>query len=1082
MKRLLATFLCLFVGFAGTMLSAKGAESDLPFKRIPGLTQAEVDAIETLQKEGRSLIYGALLSTETFPDEKGEVSGYTPQLCALLSRLFGIPFTPSLYEWDAIIDGLKGRHISFSGEFTITPERKHDFIMSDAVAVRSVALIYSADARTLGEVAAERTPTLGFLTDAVHEQQLAELYKGDFEPYYAKNIADIAQALKTGAIDAFVCDNVAEPAFEGLLDIRHELFVPLLPTSVALTTQDESLAAIVSVFDKYIANGGRAELSALYAQSMADYARDVLRKKLNSQEKAFIDEHVAANKKVPVILESGNYPVSFYNAKSKQYEGIVPDLLERVSLLTGLEFESVNAPEEDWATVLAKLQSGQAAIISELLHTPSRNGQFLWPEEPSCVTHYALLSKSAAPNLEFNQMLGKRIGVEIDTAYQDVAKQWFPDVALFTYASIDEAFEALEYGRIDLIMASENLLLSQTNYSEKTGYKVNFIIDQTAESKIGFNINETTLLSIFNKAFPYIESNTITRNWSTRVFDYAAQLSQARVNLLLISTLLLGAFIVLLTAFLLKNNRHRRDLSSLVKARTSQLEEKTTALSTIYNAIPDILFSRDTEGRYTSCNPSFEEYAGLKESEIIGKLPSDIFPQATPETIVLETTQDESVFRDGVSTVSEQLFIYPNGEKRLFETITTALKQNDTIVGMMGISRDITAHKEAQEAALAASKAKSAFLARMSHEIRTPLNAITGMATITKASLGNPEKTVSSVNQILISSDHLLRLINDVLDMSKIESGNLEVLCQPFNLRTALEETLAIGSARCKEKQLAFESNISSIPNMPLLGDKLRLNQVLINLISNATKFTNGNGHVAFHVSILEETEKNVRLQFSVKDTGIGMSEEQLSRLFKPFEQADNSIAARFGGTGLGLSISQNLIEKMGSHISVQSVLGEGSEFFFNLLFEKSEAALPDIDLQNRPLDLTGSRILLAEDIEINSEIVKELLTSTNVTIDTAVNGREATEMFGNSAPGYYQLIFMDIQMPEMNGYEATEHIRSLPRSDAKDIPIIAMTANAYKEDVDQSLASGMNGHIGKPIDINELMRTLAYYSRNSEA
>ena len=1078
MRKLLAMVMvvALLVIITAAGISANGAEQPLNYKTVSGVTQTEIDAIEALKSGRRTFSYGTMLSTEAFQNEDGKIDGYAIYLCQLLSQLFEIEFVPSVYDWDELFEGIADKSIDFSGEFTITPERSGNYLMSEAIAVRSIALFYQAGSESIGAIAEYRVPVFGFLEGTVHQKQIEEAYDGEYDSFYMKSLADVPEALASEKIDAFVGDNTAESVFEAGSEIICEIYSPLICNSVALITKNEEFAPIISVFNKYIAGGGQTELSSQYTRGMERYTRYVLRKNFSDTEKRYIDVRISLDEKIPVILESGNYPISFYNEKSHEFQGIVPDLLEQITALTGLQFKCINDPSEDWATVLGKLQRGEAKIISELLHTESREGQFLWPEEPSCVTHYALLSKSESPNLGIYQLLGKRIGVEGDTAYHDFAAQWFPQIELLTYNSLDDAFVALDKGEIDLIMASENMLLSQTNYSEKPGYKVNLTIDYTAESKLGFHIDETVLLSIINKADTYIERDAIVRNWISRVFDYSAQLSKNRVEMLLISTLLLTAFIVLLVVFLVKNSRHRRTLSSTVQARTAELEEKTAALSTIYNAIPDLLFSKDTQGRYTSCNPSFETYAGMTEDEIRGKYAFDILKHDNLSELNLENEQDMEVINNDTSIVVEHLVTYPNGDKRLLETIKTSLRQNNMVVGMIGISRDITAHKAAQEAAQEASKAKSSFLARMSHEIRTPLNAIIGMAEITKASVGNTDKTISSVNQIIVSSRHLLRLLNDVLDMSKIEAGNLELLHQPFNIRDALEETLMMVLPQCDEKNIVFTNNIQKIPNIAIIGDKLRLNQVLINLLSNAIKFTDAHGRIDFSLSILAEEEDDVCLRVSIKDSGIGMSEEQVARLFKPFEQADGSIASRFGGTGLGLSISQSIIQRMGGEIFIESAMGEGSVFGFELVFKKSKYSQPVVESWEREMDFTGSHILLAEDIEINRVIVEELLAPTNLIIDAAVNGREAVEMFETAEPGYYQLIFMDIQMPEMNGYEATVKIRSLPRPDAADIPIIAMTANAYKEDVEQSVAAGMNGHIGKPIDIEELLKTLGMY------
>ena len=1079
MRKLFAILLVMCIAIFCVSNLAQGAEQNLNYRAVPGVTQEEIDAIEALKDCGRVFSYGALFSAEAYFDKNGQVVGYTADLCRLLSQLFDIKVVPSIYGWTDILEGMENKTIDFSGDFSLTPERKRAYLMSEPIAVRSIALFYR-EGKSIEKIENERTPVFGFLNDSVHQGLFFSVHNRPYKPYYIDRVEDAPAALENGDIDAFICNSIFEAIFEENSEIVYDVYSPLICDTVSLSTQNEELSAIISVFDKYIKSGGRTELYSRYILGIANYTRSVLNNSFTDVEKRYIDSHISENKKIPVVLESGNYPISFYNEKSREFQGIVPDLLEQITVLTGLQFENINIPEDDWAASLAKLESGEAAMISELLYMPSREGLFLWPDEPSCITRFALLSKSDVPSIEVYQMLGKRIGVEVNTAYHAVAKQWFPEVELLTYLSLDDAFKALEKAEIDLIMASENLLLSQTNYNEKPGFKINFVIDYTAESKPGFNINETVLLSIINKVYPCINSKLIVQNWINRVFDYSGQLAQAKVKLLLISTVLLLAFIILLAVFLLKNNRHRRDLSTIVKARTAQLEEKSATLSTIYNAIPDLLFSKDTQGRYTSCNPSFEAYAGLSEPKILGKFVSDIFYNIDSATIDLERMQDQKVMTEDISIVVEQPVTYPNGEQRLLETIKTSLRQNDAVVGMIGISRDITAHKAAQEAALEASKAKGSFLARMSHEIRTPLNVIIGMAEITKASADDTDKTIASVNQIIISSNHLLSMINDVLDMSKIESGNLEILNQPFNLQDALEETITIIAPRCEEKSLIFENSAFQIPYLVVIGDKLRLKQVLINLLSNAIKFTDAHGHVGFDVSILSESTEDVCIRFVVKDSGIGMSEEQIMRLFKPFEQADSSIAARFGGMGLGLSISNSLVQKMGGTISVKSVLGGGAKFSFELLFKKGERSLQQVNEYDREIDFSDARILLVEDIDINRLIVEELLAPTNVMIEEAENGCEAVEMLKRSKPGYYQLILMDIQMPEMNGYEATTQIRMLSRPEARDIPIIAMTANAYKEDIAQSLSAGMSGHIGKPIDVDELIKTLAAHLKCS--
>ena len=378
-----------------------------------------------------------------------------------------------------------------------------------------------------------------------------------------------------------------------------------------------------------------------------------------------------------------------------------------------------------------------------------------------------------------------------------------------------------------------------------------------------------------------------------------------------------------------------------------------------------------------------------------------------------------------------------------------------------------------------ASQAKADFMSNISHEIRTPMNAIIGMSAIGKAS-NDIEKIHYTLNKIEDASAHLLGIINDVLDMSKIESGKFELSLEEFNFEKMIQRVINVMSFGIDEKEQIFTVNIDKNIPLALIGDDQRLAQVITNLLGNAVKFTPNGNSISLGAKLLEKTDRHCTIQIDVIDSGIGISPEQQKTIFQAFQQAEANITRKFGGTGLGLSITKNIIDIMGGKIWCESTLGKGATFSFVVKLEqgslKNAIERPGFESSVKT-EYTGTAyndkcILLAEDIEINREIVKTLLEPTGLSIVCANNGEEALHLFCES-PQRFNMIFMDLQMPKMDGFEATRRIRALDISIAKTIPIIAMTANVFQQDVEQCLKAGMNGHIGKPLNIDEVMNII---------
>jgi signal transduction histidine kinase/ActR/RegA family two-component response regulator len=420
-------------------------------------------------------------------------------------------------------------------------------------------------------------------------------------------------------------------------------------------------------------------------------------------------------------------------------------------------------------------------------------------------------------------------------------------------------------------------------------------------------------------------------------------------------------------------------------------------------------------------------------------------------------------------------------DRRDGEPVTATL----TIRSIENMLRQEEAQREllvlTAQRAEAANHAKSDFLSNMSHDIRTPMNAILGMTNIAVTHIDDKKRVMDALNKIRLSGKHLLGLINSVLDMSKIESGKLSLNEEAFNIREAAENLLNLVHSQIEEKSLELKVDAIQIEHENVTGDEQRLQQILINIIGNAIKFTPDGGRITLNLQEkISEVSDRGCYQFIIEDTGIGMESDFVNKIFEPFSRAADSRITHIEGSGLGMSIAINIARMMGGDIKVESELGKGSKVTVTVYLktdydrktESEEGKEPEMAVfQNH--DYSGKRVLLVEDNELNIEVAGELLTMVGFTVEYAYNGREAVDKVVKNPAGYYSMVFMDIQMPVMNGYEAAAAIRAEGRPDLKELAIVAMTADAFADDVKKAHEAGMNGHIAKPIDVSRLEQVI---------
>jgi len=652
---LLLMILLVLSLFSCVPVSSPEQDALYDYKQIPGITEAEIEAVKNIQRSYRNFTVAMMpQNTELFYDENGNLKGYSTMLCGWLTEIFNIPFIPTFYDWQDTIAGLENHSIDFTGEITATPERRKSLYMTDSIGERTIKIIRHINSRKISESTAENPIRCGFLAGTTTYSML-EPYMSNIEVVYANSLSEVLTLFKENKIDAFAVDSAAESVFDQDNSIIAEEFSPMIYSPVSLSTQNPDLSPIIDLVQKILNSNYRHRFSDMYKQGYTDYLRRKISLQLSPEEKAYIASHIENGIPIPFIAEFDNYPVAFFNDRAKQWQGAAYEILAEIGDITGLTFVPVNEPGEAWSTLFSLLKNGKAVMATDLTHTAKRAGNYLWADRPYLTDHYTLLSKSEYPDTTVSEIAHARVGLVKESAYAEFFHERFPDhKRVIEYDDMFEAVDALEHGEIDLLMGAQNVLLTITNYLEKPGFKTNLTFMRSADSLYGFYMDQAVLCSIVSKAQRMVDTRSIVDRWQRAVFDYKGALEREQLPLRIGMGILIFFTIFLLTVLTIRNKRASALLEVTVRERTKELEIQTETNRVILDSNPFCSVMFDEDVNILDCNLAAQDFFKIRNVPDPRKKFLDTIYEITPE---YQPTGRKSIpFWDRMKTTIEHGF------------------------------------------------------------------------------------------------------------------------------------------------------------------------------------------------------------------------------------------------------------------------------------------------------------------------------------------------------------------------------------------------------------------------------------------
>ncbi len=1005
-----------------------------------------------------------------FMSQAGEYEGIVSDYLDILSQRLGITFIPRMSkDFKSMLAKTRGGELKLAASVKKTKERSTDLWFTEPFFTVLKAIVTrkdQTDIHSLADLDGRKVAIeAGYFT--------YDLLKRDTHKITFVEVSSTREALEKlawGEVDAYVGTRAVAQWImdkEQLTNLRFAGDPGLgpAPQRFAIPKEPEwqPLVGIINVVMDGIDAEQRRGIENRWLGGSGRKRYTTLR--LRPEQREWLAKHP----QIRLGVDPAWPPFEFI--ENGVYVGLAADYVSLLNELLGMDMQPV--ADLEWGEVVERARSADIDVLPAVTVTERRQ-RFLNFTKPYLRHPYAVfVHEETRLVTSLADLKHRRVAVEDGYATVDLLRTHHPDIELVRFESTTKALLALQRGEVSAYVgvlpstarALEDLGLNNVKLAAPTPYWF--------EHSMGVRKDWPELVDILNTAFEHI---SVAQRAAIKARWFQVRFEQRKDNLKLwLISAAIGVVLLIIMAIIWRWNRRLQREIDARKSMEVALRTQEKELETLLNSLPLTVVVTSLEGKILFLN----DYASIETGVGLAAI-QDSMAEAFYDDPAQRQRLLEQLKRDGRVDQQEMKMKTPDGSLLhvLASFRTMPFQGQPAIVGLILNINERKAVEDsvnsAREMAEQVARIKSEFLANMSHEIRTPMNAIIGM-TYLALNTDLDDKQRGYLNKIQAAGKILLNLINDVLDFSKIEAGRLDLEASNFQLVDVLDTVDSLISDRADEKGLKLQRHIDPGVPQDLIGDSLRLGQILTNLLGNAVKFTE-QGEINTHVSLLEKDEQTATLHFSISDTGIGLSKAQIEGLFQVFSQADSSMTRRYGGSGLGLAISKRLVEAMGGAITVQSELGKGSVFSFDLQLPIGESSGSD-KASTLPVQLDqlvirngiqDKQVLLVEDNPINQEIATEMLEYAGVAVTVVSSGAEALKYLKGQS---FDLVLMDIEMPDMDGYTTTKRLRV--EAQKPQTPVIALTAHVLREHRERALAAGMDDFLSKPIEPEQMYRCL---------